>query len=341
MFKFKKIVALFLVSLMVVVSLTACGEKAGEAQPAEPNTEKENTSKTEWPKKTIQVTVPYSAGGDTDIYSRLASKYLEEILGQTIVIVNTPGASGILASKQVMAEKPDGYNILFNHTAGLIQEATGLADFSYADSFTAGGTVASDNTYTMVCRADSGWTSLKDVVDYAKANPGKVSFSQVNGSVTHYVSKQFEDSAGIELNKLDVGSSSADRVAAFLGGQVDLLIVNYTNIKDYIENGDFIALGVTAPERVETLPELPTFIEQGYDVVATKTYSFKFPKGTDQAIVDKFTTALEEVSKKPNFKEELAKFYAVPVYKTPEKTVEDEKADVENIKKIMEGVFNN
>lgn len=339
MVKLKKSVALLLVLLMVVVSLTACGEKVESAKTPDLKTEKEKTSETEWPKKTIQVTVPYAAGGDTDIYCRLASKKLEEILGQTIIIVNTPGASGILASKQVMAEKPDGYSVLFNHTAGLIQEATGLADFSYADSFTAGGTIASDNTYTMVCKSDSGWKNLKDVVDYAKANPGKVSFSQVNGSVTHYVSKQFEDAAGIELNKLDVGSSSADRVAAFLGGQVDLLIVNYTNVKDYIENGDFIALGVTAPERVETLPELPTFKEQGYNVVATKTYSFKFPKGTDQAIVDKFTKALEEVSKDPTFKEELATFFAVPLYKTPEKTVEDEKADVENIKITMKDVF--
>lgn len=333
MLKMKKTITALLAGVMALSVLTACGGKTTN------DSTKSAGSTTKWPEKTVQVTVPYAAGGDTDIYARLSAQYLSEILGQTFIIVNAPGASGILASKQVMAAKPDGYTVLFNHTAGLIQEATGLADFSYADSFEAGGNVAADNTYTLIARTNSGWKSLQDMVAYAKANPGKVSYSQVNGSVTHYVSTQLEKSAGIELNKLDVGSSNSDRIAAFLGGQVDLVMANYASVKDYVEAGKAVALAVASSERAATLKDLPTFKEQGVDVVADKKYSYKFPKGTDKAIVDKFTAALKQVAEKQEFKDKLAKYFAQPSYLTPEDTVKAEKEEVVKIKEIMKDVL--
>lgn len=333
----KKFISVLL-ALVLIFSLTACG---GSAQPsAEPTGEAGSEAQgTDWPKKTIQIAVPYNAGGDTDIYCRLAAERLSEKLGETVVVVNIAGSGGILAAKQIMNEDPDGYNALFSHTGGLIQEASGMADFSYTESFAYGGTLVEDNTYTMVAKAESGWKNLGDVVAAAKAAPGTITYSQVNGQVTHFVSKLFEETAGIELDKIDVGSSAADRTAAFLGGQVDLLVVNYANVADYIEAGQFVALGILAPERVESLPEIPTFVEQGYDVVAAKRYSYKFPNGTDQAIIDKFTTTLKEIAEDPEFAAELAKFHAAPFYKDPETTEKDEAAEVVLLKEVMGDVF--
>lgn len=329
--RFKKIISLIL-SLALIFSLTACGSSTKTTSTTE-------TAANDWPKKTIQIAVPYNAGGDTDIYCRLAAEKLGKILGETVIVVNIAGSGGILAAKQIMNEDPDGYNILFSHTGGLIQEASGMADFSYTESFESGGTLVEDNTYTMVAKVESGWKNLGDVVAAAKAAPGTVTYSQVNGQVTHFVSKLFEETAGIELDKIDVGSSAADRTAAFLGGQVDLLVVNYANISDYVEAGQFVALGVLSPERIASLPDLPTFVEQGYDVVTAKRYSYKFPNGTDQVIIDKFTAALKQVSEDPEFKEELAAFHAAPYYKTPELTEQDENAEVVLLKEVMGDVF--
>lgn len=329
----KRIISLLL-ALVLIFSLAACGnssEPAGETG--------SETQGADWPKKTIQIAVPYNAGGDTDIYCRLAAERLSEALGQTVVVVNIAGSGGILAAKQIMNEDPDGYNILFSHTGGLIQEASGMADFSYAESFESGGTLVEDNTYTMVAKTESGWKTLADVVAAAKAAPGTVTYSQVNGQVTHFVSKLFEETAGIELDKIDVGSSAADRTAAFLGGQVDLLVVNYANISDYVEAGQFVALGVLAPERIESLPDLPTFVEQGFDVVAAKRYSYKFPNGTPQVIIDKFTTTMKEISEDPEFAADLAKFHAAPFYKDPVTTEKDEAAEVVLLKEVMGDVF--
>ena len=287
----------------------------------------------DWPKKTVTVTLPYNAGGDTDTYCRLMSQKLQEKFGQTFVVVNMTGGSGIVAAKDAMAKAPDGYSILFNHTgASLVQEATGVADFSYTDDFTNVATVAQDNTYTLVAKKSSGWTNLKEMVEYAKAHPGEVRYSQVYGSVTHYVCTQMEKSMGVELNKLDVGTGTPERLAAFMGDQVDLLAVNYMNIKDYVEKGDFVVLGVASEERCPGMEAFPTFKEQGYDVICSKNYEVKLPKGADPAIVQKLTTAIKEVTQDPEFAAALEKYFAVPYYRTPEECNTQDKAEVETLK---------
>lgn len=106
-----------------------------------------------WPTKAVTVTLPYKAGGDTDVYCRLMSKRLSDKFKQNFVVVNMTGGSGIVAAKTIMAAKPDGYNILFNHSgASLVQEATGVADFSYTDNFTNVATVVRDDTYVLVAK---------------------------------------------------------------------------------------------------------------------------------------------------------------------------------------------
>ena len=193
-------------------------------------------------------------------------------LGQTFVVTNLTGGSGVVAARDVMSKKNDGYTLLFNHTgASLVQEATGTVDFSYTEDFANCCTVAIDETYALVAvsengeygRYSRGWSNLEDMVADAAANPGVVRYSTVFGSTTQYVGQMLERDAGVTFDNIDVGEDAASRLAALLGGQVDLLAVNYMNIKDYIESGDLICLGIMAGERVEGI-DFPTFAEQGY-----------------------------------------------------------------------------
>lgn len=324
----KKITKIFSVFLVLALALqVGCSKNTKDSDVSS------KTTSSDWPKKTIQIIVPYNAGGDTDIYARSAADKLKEKLGVNIVVVNTPGGSGLVASKQVMSAKPDGYTILFSHTASLVQEASGLANFSYSDDFKSGGTIAEDATYTMIAKKSKGWNNLEDVVKAAKENP--VSYSVVFGSSSNYVGNLFENSSGIKLNMIDVGSSAADRTAAFLGDQVDLLVVNYMNIKDYIEKGDVVGLGIMSKDRVNNI-DIPTFTEQGYDVVNTKQYEFRFPKDTDDSIINTFTHAVKEVSENEDFIADLAKFNAQAKYRNPEDTVKEDKIEVEKIKEVMQ-----
>lgn len=314
----KKLIAvLFATSLL----FAGCGGK----------TEKKSgtTKGVKWPTKNVTVTIPYKAGGDTDLYCRLLCKKLGEKFKQNFVVVNMPGGGAMIAAKTVMSYKPDGYNMLFTHTgAALIAEATKFAKFSYTDDFTDVATAVEDKTYVALVKKSSGMKNLKDFIAYAKANPGKLRYAITYGSDNAYVLARMEETMGIKLNALDVGVGSANRMAAFIGNQADVLVVNYINARDYVEKGDFIPLGLCADKRVEGLDKIPTFKEQGYDIILTKKYEFRFPKGADKAIVDKLSSAVEGITKNPEFKKSLAKYYAAPYYRNAEQTAKEDKAEV-------------
>ena len=116
--------------------------------------------------------------------------------------------------------------------------------------------------------------------------------------------------------------------------QCDVLVVNYMNIADYIENGDFVVLGICADERVPNVDH-PTLKEQGYDVVQSKQYEIRLPKGTDQAIVDKLSAAIEKVTTTDEFAETLATYYAQPFYRNASDTTTQDLADVEELKGLF------
>lgn len=321
-----KKLGLLALSMMV---LAGCGGKGADKKSAAKGDVK-------WPTKAVNLVVPWNAGGDTDIYARLVAKKLSDKFKKTFVVVNQAGGSGIVGSKNVMTAKPDGYTILFGHSGSqTAQQATKTVDFDFNKDYATAGTIVQDNTYTVVAKKSSGWKNLNDFIAYAKANPGKVRYAQVYGAVTHYVGVRMEKTMGIKMNMLDVGAGAAERMAAFLGGQADVLAANYLNVRDYIEKGDFIVLGVCAENPMPAAPNIPTFKSQGFDIVAQKSYELKFPKGTDPAIVNKLSGALEEISKDPDFKSALDKYCAIPVYRNGDLTVKEDTKLVDDMTKAF------
>ena len=170
----KKLITALLAAAMCL-SLAACGSSNSSASAPASSTPAASASaasgETEWPTGTVSVILPYKAGGDTDTYCRALFQGVSQKLGQTFVVTNMEGGSGIVAAMDVMNTANDGYNILFNHTgASLVQEATDTVDFSYTEDFTNCCTVAIDQTYALVAlSADGqyknyahGWTNLED-----------------------------------------------------------------------------------------------------------------------------------------------------------------------------------
>lgn len=299
----------------------------------------------EWPSGTVNVILPYGAGGDTDTYCRQLFQRVSKITGQTFVVINEQGGSGIVAAMDVMNKPNNGYTLLFNHTgASLVQEATGMVDFSYTKDFENVCTVAIDETYSLVAVAPEGeykqyshgWKTLDEMIQYAKANPGKVRYSTVFGSTTEYVGTMLERQAGVEFDNINVGTSGGERMAAMLGGQVDILAANYMQVKDYIEKGDLVCLGVMSKARVPGI-DYPTFTEQGYDkVVTAKKYEVKFPKGTDKAIVNKLAEICKGiVLEDASYAEVLKVYFAQPLYRDAEQM---NREDPEEVKELEAGL---
>lgn len=299
----------------------------------------------EWPAKTVNVVLPYGAGGDTDTYCRQLFQRVSKITGQTFVVINQQGGSGIVAAMDVMNKPNDGYTLLFNHTgAALVQEATGMVDFSYTKDFENCCTVAIDETYSLVAISpdgeyksySKGWKTLAEMLAYAKDNPGKVRYSTVFGSTTEYVGTMLETQAGVQFDNINVGTSGGERMAAMLGGQVDILVANYMQVKDYIEKGDLVCLAVMSKQRVPGI-DFPTFTELGYDkVTIAKKYEVKFPKGTDKAIVDKLAGICKEiVLNDKSYAEVLNVYFAQPLYRDAEQM---NKEDPEEVKELAAGL---
>ena len=299
----------------------------------------------DWPTGTVNVVLPYGAGGDTDTYCRQLFQRVSKITGQTFVVINQQGGSGIVAAMDVMNKKNDGYTLLFNHTgAALVQEATGMVDFSYTKDFENCCTVAIDETYSLVAISpegeyksySKGWKTLADMIAYAKENPGKVRYSTVFGSTTEYVGTMLERPAGVEFDNINVGTSGGERMAAMLGGQVDILAANYMQVKDYIEKGDLVCLAVMSKQRVPGI-DYPTFAELGYDkVVTAKKYEVKFPKGTDKAIVDKLAGICKDiVLNDTSYADVLKVYYAQPLYRDAEQM---NREDPEEVKELEAGL---
>ena len=342
----KRYLAMILALVMTCALLTACGGSDNGNTDTNTNTETaapaDNGStdaapaaaETDWPKDNVTMVVPYSAGGDTDTYCRQMCKILSEKLGVNFVVVNTTGGAGVVASSSVMGAKNDGYTALFHHSGVMLtQEAAESNEFSFMDDFEVVGSIARDDTYALIVKSDSQWKNLEDLISWAKANPGQLKYSITYYGATHAVAEAMEREMGIEMNNIDVGSSTGDRLTAFLAGQCDVLVVNFMNIADYVENGDFRVLGICAEERLPGLEEFPTLKEQGYNVIQPKIYEVRFPKGTDQAIVDKLSAAMQEVAESDEFASVLATYYAQPFYRNGADTIAQ---DTETVNELRE-----
>lgn len=289
-----------------------------------------------WPTDTVTVVVPYGAGGDTDTYARQMALQLQKELNQNFVVVNTTGAAGVVGASSVLDAKPDGNTMLFNHTgASLSQEAANANEFSFLDDFETVASVAEDDTYTLLAKKGSKWDSLDKMIAWAKENPGKLRYSSTYYGATHAVATQMEKTMGIELDKIDVGSSTSERLTSFIQDQCDIIVVNFMNVADYVEKGDFVVLGVCSDERLKGLEEFPTLKEQGYDVVMPKIYEVRFPKGTDQAIVDKLSESIKKVTESEEFKSTLEKYYAKSLYRDGKTSIEEDKLEVQRLKDLF------
>lgn len=309
----KKLFAMILAAIMVL-SLTACGGKDEPApeETKDPGQETQEPAETSWPERPIEIIIPYGAGGDTDFNARAYIEGLSKELGVNVAASNVTGSGGSIASRQVKDDDPDGYSVLFFHSAINVNEVIGVADFGIQD-FKMAAIVARSPGEIITVRADSGFKNLEDMYNYSKEHPGELKVAIDTGTMVHVQTLMLQE-AGFDVTLVDVGGAS-DRVAALAGGHVDCIINAYGTISDYIENGEFVALAQTNDERSAGYPEISTAVEQGYDLTLEKHYFFAFPKDTPQEIVDKFAAACEKVNGEASYAEAImASFKQEPFF---------------------------
>ncbi|MFC5604341.1 tripartite tricarboxylate transporter substrate binding protein [Sporosarcina koreensis] len=314
-------------AIVIAAGLGACSEEASG-----------DTKAGGYPEKPIEVVVPAGAGGDTDLNTRIMAKAMEKEIGKPLVVTNVTGAGGTTGTQKVKEAKADGYTVLAFHNSMILNKVYGLADYTYSDMKVAGVGVL-DQSNTFLVSKDSKFKTVEELIEYAKANPKKVTVATEIGSMTYMQIVQFQEQAGVEFNIADVGGAS-DKITALLGGRVDIVPTSLGLVKGYIESGDFVALGVMAEDRLQDLPEIKTFKEQGIDLVVDKVFLWAFPKDTPDEVVAVFTEAMSKAVESDEYQEEIKKSWLNPVYLNPEeasKKLSEIEAEYVELHKLTEG----
>lgn len=255
------------------------------------------SSAQDYPNKPIRVVVPFPPGGPTDGMARVVSDRLGKLLGQTIVIDNRGGgAGGSVGAKSVATADPDGYTILMTPGGSLTSGPAVHANIGY-DPLTAFAPVAQlITTHQFICVHPSlPIKSLPELVAYAKANPGKVSYgTQGFGTGNHLLTELLKLEAGINIVHVPY-RGSGPMLAAFLTGEVQMVIDPSTTVLPHIQSGSVRAIAVTSSERSAKLPDVPTAAETGYAKLNSPFWlGVVAPAGTRPEIIEKLNAAFRE-----------------------------------------------
>lgn len=299
----------------------------------------EKTTENGWePSSTVSIVVPAGAGGDTDLSARVFAQYAKEITGHDFIVVNSNGAAGSIAANQVLASQPDGHTFLYGHNLVNVANIAGVTDYNYT-AFKIGPTFVLEPPTQLYVYADQ-YANLNEFIEAAKATPGELKACTEVGAYTYYELLAFEKAAGIDLELVDAGSTS-DKIAAMLSGQIDLMPAPYINCKDYLESGQFVAIGVPTKERYEVIQQIPTLKEQEIDLVYPNLeFSFYFPKETPDNIILWYENLAKQITENSAAQESIANIDMMPYFQSAAATQEREEEIFTTLKSIADELTN-
>ena len=269
-----------------------------------------------YPDRPIRVILPYAAGVSPDIVARLVGERLSPALGRPVIIDNRPGAGGMIGAEVAAMLPPDGYNLLFTvkGVMAIVPHVYPSAKFNPLKDFRA-VTEILQVPHLIVATNKAPYNSMKEFVDYAKKNPGKVNYaSNGTGSHPHVGMETIAHRLGIQLTHVPYKTVPGPDVIA---GVVDLFLEASTTAIPSIKSGKIKALATSGPERIPALPELPTLTEFRADLdpngaTGNSWHGIFAPAGTPDAIIARLNTEIVKVVKTPEVQNRLREFGLTP-----------------------------
>jgi putative tricarboxylic transport membrane protein len=254
----------------------------------------------QYPDKPITVIVPFAAGGPTDVVTRLVGDHMSRTLGQTLVVENIGGAGGTLGMTRAAQAQPDGYTIAVGNM-GTQSAAPALypsLKYDPAKSFAQVG-IVNYTPQSIVAKKDTAAKTLKEFIDYLKANHAKLSYGHAGvGSISHVSGLVFNAKFDLAPNLVPYrGTGPALR--DLVGGQIDYMVDQSLNIIPQVQAGSIKIYAVAAPERLASLPDVPTTGEAGVDFVFSAWNAMVAPKDTPKEIVAVLADALNKALDDP------------------------------------------
>jgi len=250
-----------------------------------------------YPSKPVELVVAFQPGGGVDAMARVFAEAARPLFPQPFVVVNKPGASGAIGLTYVATAPADGYKVAMIFAELLTIPLVGMGKVNSGD-FEPIARLASDPA-TVTVRADAPWNSLDELIAYAKANPGKLTFSNAgNASISHISAAAFAQKTGLQFVHVPY-QGSGPAVVGLVSGQVDATAVNYAVVAPQVAAGKLKVLGVMADKRLATIDKVPTLRERGIDVSIDVWRGIAVAKGSPKEVVDTLRGLSAKVMKDP------------------------------------------
>ena len=282
---YRRITAL-IVGACAILSLGAMGAANAQVQP-------------EYPNRSITLVVPYPAGGATDTLARFIGGKLQERWGQTVVILNKPGASGIIGAQYVLQAPADGYTVLVGVTS-MIQQPAMMSSLPYDPLKDFAPVVQTAHTSNLfLVPLNSSAKTMKEFVAQAKSHPGQYNFASWGpGSSAHIHGELLNQQAGLDLTHVPF-QGSAPVIRNLIGGQISSAFVDIPSATPHLKSVRVLA--VTGPQRIPGLPDVPTFTELGYKSFEPRGWHGLFlPAATPRPIVEKLSAEINRILQLPD-----------------------------------------
>lgn len=268
---------------LTAMGLAACGEESsGSAET--------------YPEREIELTIPWSPGGGSDIEGRLVAQHTEQNLDTSLVVINSPGVGGTVGLEELAEKEAEGYNIGQIHEGLLVAHHTDITTINY-DTFIPIAAMSSSDQILAV-PSDFEADTLEEFVAYGKDN--EIRFGGTVAGIPRVWVEQLGNALEINYNLVGYEGLS-EAIQALSGGHIDAAIVDYSSANEFVEAGlmKFIAIGTN--ERVENLPDVPTFQEEGYDINMSINRGYVAPEGTDPAIIEELAAAFEATAENQEY----------------------------------------
>jgi tripartite-type tricarboxylate transporter receptor subunit TctC len=289
-----------------------------------------------YPSRIIRIVVPFAAGGGSDIVARLVGDRLGKRLQQTVIVENKPGAGAIIGADSVAKSAPDGYTLLFATPGPQILNPYLTKSLPYDPKDFAGVAMLLKSVNLMVVGHSVPANTVRELIDYAKANPGKLNFASSGiGTSSHLAGELFKSMANIEITHVPY-RGNALALQDVLAGTVQISIDAISALLPHARSGALRALGIAAPDRSAILPEVPTIAETlpGYD--ASSINYISAPAGTPAPIIERLNHEINAVMAEADVRDRLVELGLIPISESPadlEKRISEES---EKWRKVIE-----
>lgn len=289
-----------------------------------------------FPARPIRIIVPFSPGGQPDIFARLIGQKVTISAGQQVVVDNRAGAGGMLGSRIVAEATPDGYTLLSISAAHTILPTVRKLPFDTGRDF-AGISMAYNGAYLLVVPPSLGVKTTKDLIALAKAKPGQLNLASAGrGSGTHFAGEVFKSAAGIDVVHVPY-KGIPEATNDLLSGRVQLFMAPLASSTPLVRDGRMRALGVSSPKRVSVLPDVPTIAEAGLPGFRWDSWGAIFaPAKTPRAVINKLNREITDALRQPDVGKSMRALGAEPTPTTPAELDRFVAKDLAMVRKIAD-----